>query len=141
MNIKYNKTRIVTTADLGIACDPPIYFEVKANVPSHWARLQLDWEEQGADDIGLAINLVGDAFLMAWQDESEKYLINSRDQVEALRDAIEESSPGEGDNFICHLALTFAREHFRFLARNSAAYGRPSLQLNGNKSKKRRVKA
>ncbi len=140
MKFNYSSTRVLSTADLGIACDPPLFFTVRANVPPNWARLQLDWEEKGAGDVGLAAELVGQVFVNVWQGTEMQYPIKGKAGADELRQAIEDSSPGEGDNFICHLALAFAREHFRFLARNSAASAKPSEQSNGTGKRKGRVK-
>lgn len=140
MKLTYNATRTITTADLGLACDPPLVFEVRVRVDPSWARLHLQWEEGGADDTDMACELVGKVFVNVGQD-GKIYPIEGKEGAEDLRASIEESSPGEGDAFICHLALRFGQDHFRFLARNSAAYAELSRPLNGSKSEKAPVEA
>ena len=141
MQLQYNNTRWISTADLHIACDPPILFEVRTRLSPEWAQLHLDWEEAGGEDADVACEIVGRAFVHVAQG-NEKYPLHNKEGAKVLRDAIEKGSPGEGDDFICHLALRFAQNHYRFLALNSAASGRLLPPLNGiaDQSKSKTVK-
>lgn len=130
MKLKYNPTRWLSTADLSIACDPPILFEAKTRLTPEWAQVEGEWEDNGADNVKMALQLITEAFINVAQDD-KKYPIKDKEDARALWDAIEESSPGEGDTFICHLLMAFAVNHYLFLAKNSVTYGRLSPPSNG----------
>lgn len=143
MKLTYTPYRTVSTADMNITCDPPILFQVKVRLSPEWARMYLAWEEKGADNSDVACKLIGEAFTSVIQGD-ETYPIEGEKDARELKQAIDESSPGEGDGFICHLLYGFASDHFRFLARNSASFERRSGQSNGTErepSKRAKVKA
>ena len=139
MKIKYSPTRTVTTADLFIAADPPIVFEVKARLSPGWAQLLRVWEDNGSDDEGMACELMGQAFMSVSQDD-ERYPLNSKEAAEQLSQAIEVENEGAGGPFICEVVQAFAFNHFNFLARSSAGLDKLSGQSNGTGKKKSRIK-
>ena len=139
MNISYSPTRLITTSDLFIACDPIITFGVKSKVTPEWARLHREWEDTGGDDIDLAMTLVSQAFVNVGQN-GEVWKLGSLDTVKELRDSIEGQNPGHGDEFIITILSSFAFNHYNFLASRSIEYAELSTQSHVNGAKSSRVK-
>lgn len=138
MQIKYSPTREISTSDLFIATDPPIIFEVKARLSPEWARLLQSWEQDGSNDIEIATELMGQAFVSVSQN-NEKWPLNSKEYAQELLAAIEESNPDAGGEFVCEVVSAFAFNHYNFLAKNSMASGALSRRSGGNKSKNNRA--
>ena len=138
MRIKYNPTRIISTADLFIACDPPIQFEVKVRLTPEWAIKAREWDESEGEEIETAIELMSEAFLNVSQD-SETFPLNTIKAVKGLRDSIEKDNPGYGNEFIKTIVEMFSNNHFRFLAIASHKSALQSGPLNGTTNKKKQV--
>ncbi len=119
MNIVFNPTRTITTADLFIACDPPMTFEVKAQLSTDWVRSHIAWEESGTEDMKTAIDLVSSSFLSVAQD-GNKYPLDTIDAVQDLINAIEDNNKGQGNLFVCDILTKFTHNHYSFLTRSSA---------------------
>ncbi len=139
MKIKYNPTRIITTADMFIACDPPITFEVKVRISPDWARRLGEWEDAKDQDINIAMQLMSETFISVSQD-GEAFLLSDIKSVQELRDSIEQDNKGYGNEFITQIVEMFGTNHFRFLAlasQRSTELLRPS---NGTAKEKKRVK-
>jgi hypothetical protein len=115
LKLSYNHTYEFTTADYFNASDPPLTFEASARATPEWARLVRNWLENSPDDVGPALEIVGRAIISVSQNGT-KYPINGREGAKALRDAIEQGNPGQGDDFIIDLAQGHYNYHFRRLA-------------------------
>jgi len=142
INITYNPTRKITTADLWITCDPPIKFTVRTRLPAHWDILNREWgnRDDKESDPQTAMKLIAEAFLTVAQGNAS-YELNTIEHVEALRDSIEEGQPGIGNDFICLIAETFAVNHYSFLTLASAAYVKPSRRSNAKAKKNAQIKS
>ena len=140
MQIKYNPIRTITTADLFIACDPPITFDVKARLSPAWAIKSREWEESDSPDIDTAIELMSESFVSVAQD-NETFPLTSIKAVQSLRDSIEQDNEGYGDEFIIHLVEMFSNNHFRFLALASAKSAKLLRPSNGMVKEKSKVKS
>lgn len=139
MKLNYNATRIITTADLFDACDPPLIFEVRSKPGKEWARLDREFDETGNDDIEIAKQLISKSFISV-SDSDNAYPIKTISQVEDFRLAIEELNPGGGHEFICAIAWGFSVNHYDFLVKNLGNSRRPLKQSNTNGQSKSRVK-
>ena len=135
MKLNYNRKRTITTADLFDACDPPLVFEVRTRPPVGWAKLNNEFLMDDFNDPELAKTLIALAFLTVSDDETT-YPITTVDQVNELREAIEEGNPGDGDDFLCTIAWGFSTNHFNFLEKNLGNSREPLPQLNGSSGNK-----
>lgn len=138
MKIKYNPVRIISTADLFIACDPPIQFEVKVRLTPSWAIKSRDWDDSPDSDIEIAMELMADAFVSVSQD-GDIYPLNTVEAVKGLRDSIESDNPEYGNDFIKIIVEMFSSNHFRFLALASQKSGLQSRPSNGTQSKEKQA--
>ncbi len=115
--MKYNAKRVVTSADLFDACDPPLKFEVRTRPSTSWAKQNNLFEEEGSDNPELAAKLISMAFFSI-SDEDETLKLDTLESVQIVRDIIESGNPGYGDNFLCNIAWGFSQNHYSFLERN-----------------------
>lgn len=135
MNITINITRVLTTADLWMACDPVVEFEVRSRMTPDWARRVTVLEQENQPDVETALELIGEAFVSISQN-GERYPLNSKEAATELMSAVEAGNPGSGEQFMVELCLGFASNHYNFLAKNSTTSGRRSQPSNGTKAKK-----
>jgi hypothetical protein len=131
MKLNYTNKRIVTTADLFDACDPPLIFEVRTRPPREWARLNNEFEDDGCQDADLARILISMAFLTV-SDGENVYPISTTEQVEDLRLAIESENLGYGNDFLCTIAWGFSTNHYTYLGNHLGNSLKPLAQLNGS---------
>ena len=119
----YNPTYTFTNRDIFDASDSEITYEAWSRQTPDWAKLALEWKEDEGQDVERALELVAMGIVSVSQN-GERYPLGGREGAEALRDAIEEQNPGQGDTFIKHLAWGHNSYHFRRLrdlVGNSAA--------------------
>lgn len=131
MKLNYSSSRTITTADMFDACDPPLIFEVRTRVPRGWASIDLDFSEDGHKNTEMAKRMIAGAFLTV-SDGEGTYQIQTIEQVEELRQAIEIDNPGDGDSFLCSIAWGFSSNYYKFIGDHLGNSLRPSPQLNGN---------
>lgn len=112
--LKYNPIFRFSSGQIFDATETPLSFEAHTRQSSEWAALAHEWIRGGAEDVERALDLIGMA-IIAVSQEGQRYPLGGREGAEALRTAIEESSPGSGDTFIKHLALGHYHLHFRTL--------------------------
>lgn len=139
MKLKYSPKRTITTAELFDACDPPLTFEVKTKPGHEWAKLDREFDKNGAKDASVAKELISMAFLTV-SDGGEIYSIETIDQVEMMGQAIEDNNPGEGNNFLCAMAWSFGRNYYTQLEEILGNSQKPLAQLNGSGQEKSKVK-
>jgi hypothetical protein len=112
MKLLVKVTRILTTDDLDLTCDPPLSFEVTGNVePSIFKAVQ-EWEAAGFE-LERCAELVGRVFISVTQD-GQTYSLNGKAAALALYEAIEESNPGAAYQFMVRLLENFIQNHLRF---------------------------
>lgn len=127
MKFSFNPAvRAVTSKDLGLACDPPLTFEIKTALPRPTATMALGWQQGGSGDVNVALEIIGRMFVSVGQ-AGQRYPLTGRDNVEALRLAIEESTPGAGDDFILSLANRGINNHYDFFTDESTDSPPPSM--------------
>lgn len=141
MNIKlnYSYKRTVTTADLFDACDPPLVFEVRTRPPREWAKLNNEFEADNCNDVELAKRLIAMAFLTV-SDGETFYPISTPEEVEALRQAIEDDNPGYGNDFLITVAWGFSTNHYSYLGKNLGNSLKPLQPSNDSSGEKNQVK-
>lgn len=139
MKLNYANKRIVTTADLFDACDPPLIFEVRTRPPREWARVNKEFEDTGSNNPELAAKSISMTFLTV-SDGENAYPISTVEQVEQMARAIDDGNPGYGDDFLCTTAQGFAINYFNYLGDNQKNSLGLSLQLNGNSPEKSQAK-
>lgn len=115
INLVYNATYWIRAEELFDAGGEGIEYEVLSRQSGEWAAMARDWLRNGAEDAGRALDLVALAFVAVRQN-GQTWPLGSREQAEALREAIEAQNPGHGDTFICHLALAHYNHHFARLS-------------------------
>ncbi len=138
MKLKYNSRRTVTTSDLFDACDPPLIFEVRTRPPREWARLNQEFESDNCRDADLARSLIALAFLTV-SDGENTYPITSPDEVDQLRQAIEETNPGYGNDFLTTIAWGFSTNHYTYLGDHLGNSLKPLSPSNDNGREKKEV--
>lgn len=138
MKLNYNPKRTITTADLYDAADPPLIFEVLARPPRPWAILYNEFEQDGAQNLDWARELISLAFLTV-SDGGEVYPLNTIEAVTDLQAAIEEGNPGCGVEFCCNIAWSFGRHYYSFLSDHLGNSPEPLRQLNGSGQEKSRA--
>jgi len=138
VNITINITRVLTTADLWMTCDPVVEFEVRTKMTPEWARRIQVWEQETHPGLDEALELIGQSFVSVSQN-GERYPLGSREAATELMNAVEASSPGNGEQFMIDLLAGFAANHYSFLAKNLTPSGRQSRPLNGTKAAKKPV--
>lgn len=136
MTLNYNPKRTITTADLYDAADPPLIFEVLARPPRPWAILYNKFEQDGAQNLDWARELISLAFLTVSDGGDDVYPLNTIEAVDDLRAAIEENNPGCGDEFCCNIAWSFGRHYYSFLSDHLGNSPEPLQQLNGSGQEK-----
>jgi len=134
VNITINITRVLTTADLWMACDPVIEFEVRSRMPDDWGERALALNRE-QPDISEVLELIGQAFVSISQD-GERYPLGTTEAARELMDTVETSSPGYGVQFVTDLLLSCVNNHYGYLRKNSTTSGRRSQPSNGTKPKK-----
>lgn len=135
MKLKYSQKRMITTADLYDATDPPLIFEVLARPPREWAVLYNTFEKDGATNVEMARKLISLAFLTVSDDENT-YPLNTIEAANGLEIAIEEENPGHGEDFMCSIAWSFGRYYYIFLGDHLGNSLEPLPQLNGSSGEK-----
>jgi hypothetical protein len=135
LKLNYSHKRVITTADLYDATDPPLIFEVLTRPPRVWATIYNDFEKDGAKDPIIARKLISLVFLTV-SDEENTYPLNTIEAVAELQAAIEESNPGYGDEFSCNIAWSFGRHYYSFLGDRLGNSQEPLPQLNGSSGEK-----
>lgn len=131
MKLNYSSSRTITTADMFDACNPPLIFKVRTRVPRGWASIDLDFSEGGHKNIKMAKQMIAGAFLTV-SDGEGTYQIQTIEQVEELRHAIEIDNPGDGDSFLCSIAWGFSSNYYKFIGDHLGNSLEPLSQLNGN---------
>ena len=139
MKLKYSQKRMITTADLYDATDPPLIFEVLARPPRAWAVLYSTFEKDGAINVEMARELISLAFLTV-SDGENTYQLNTAEAVNDLEAAIEENNPGCGKEFSCNIAWSFGRHYYNFLWDHLGNSLEPLPQSNGSSGEKSPVK-
>lgn len=114
LNLKINTTRRISTADMRLALDPPLYFEVKTYINAALNSRMADWEEAGLSrDTETAAEIISQVFISVIQD-TVAYPLTTKADALALRDAIEEAGPGLGDEYLAAILTGFIGNHYRF---------------------------
>jgi len=113
LKLKINTTRQINSNDLRIACDPPLYFDVRTFIPPDLVDKIADWERAGSKDFGTGAALLAQVFVSITQDD-QTYSLSSPVEVNDLRETIEAANPGQGDGFICAMLEGFTANHYRF---------------------------
>ena len=139
MKLNYSSKRTITTADLFDACNPPLIFEVRTRPPREWARLNNEFETDDCNDAELAKTLIAMAFLTV-SDGENVYPISTPEEVDELRQNIEDDNPGHGNDFLTTIAWGFSTNHYNFLGKNLGNLLKPLLPLNDNSGEKNQVK-
>lgn len=139
MKLNYNAKRIITTADLFDACNPPLVFEVKSRPGKEWSVLDDKFDDTNHTNIEIARELISLAFLTVSDDENT-YPISKVSQVKELQSSIEQLIPGNGEFFILNIARAFSVNQYNMLVANLGNSLKPLLQSNGNGPKIEKVK-
>lgn len=116
LNLTIHTARRVSSNDLRLAIDPPLFFEVKSYLTFDLNTRLVEWQNAGRSDVGEAADLVSRIFISVGQN-GHVYPLHSREAVGELRETIEAGNPGEGDNFIVALLNGFVVSHFSFFSR------------------------
>lgn len=126
LNLTINTTRKVSTAEMRMACDPPLYFQVRAYFGVEISQQMVNWQQAGARDAVGAADILSQVFLSVSQN-GDSYSLTTPANVLALREAVEANSPGEGDGFLCALLENFVSNHYAFFtkAENGSAPSSP----------------
>lgn len=127
INLVYNATYTIAAEELFDAGGDGIQYEVHSRQSGEWAAACRDWLRAGGDDTGAALDIIALAFVAVRQN-GERWALGSREQAEALRDAIEAQAPGYGDQFVRHLALAHYNHHFARLERQLGNSKLPSAR-------------
>lgn len=135
LKINYSSKRTITTADIFDACNPPLTFEVRTRPPREWARLNNDFEVDGCNDAELAKTLIAMAFLTV-SDGENTYPISTPEEVDDLRQAIEEDNPGYGNDFLTTVAWGFSTNHYSYLGKHLGNSLKPLQQLADSSGEK-----
>lgn len=135
MKLSYNYKKVITTADLYDATDPPLIFEVLVRPPRDWSISYSDFEDTGADDIEAAKELFNMTFLTV-SDGENTYPLDTIKDVEDLQAAIEATNPGYGAEFICNMVWAFGRKYFLYLRDHLGNSLEPLPQSNGSSGEK-----
>lgn len=135
MKLNYSHKRVITTADLYDATDPPLIFEVRSRPPQPWASLYNEFERDGMIDADVARQLIAMVFLTV-SDGENTYPMDTPESVQALQEAIEENNPGHGNDFSCNIAWAFGRHYYSFLGDHLGNSLKPSQQSNGSAGEK-----
>lgn len=132
MKLTIHTTRQISSADLRLAIDPPLSFEIRSYI-SYDLNLRLaEWQNAGRNNASEAAALINQLFVSVGQN-GHLYPLNSPEAVNALRETIEATNPGEGDNFLIAMLNGFVINHYNFFSieRNGSA---PSLPASENGS-------
>ena len=135
MKLNYNPKRVITTADLYDATDPPLIFEILARPPRLWATLYNEFEKGGAQNLDWAKKLISLTFLTV-SDGDGVYPLNTIEAVTDLQAAIEENNPDCGVEFCCNIAWSFGRHYYSFLSDHLGNSPEPLPQSNGSGQEK-----
>lgn len=111
MKLSVQTTRTITTDDMRIFCEPPLTFEGIGYFSPSFVNDLAEWEKNPDDD--RAIKFVSRIFLSVSQNGA-RYPLSTEADVLALRDAIEEINPGNGNNFLATIVEEYTRAHYRF---------------------------
>lgn len=125
IKLSYNPTYTFSLADAMDASETQMTFEAHSRQASAWSRLTRAWLDDEAQDVGRALEIVGQGIIAVSQD-GQRYPLGGREGAEALRDAIEAENPGYGDEFIKNLALGFFNHHFQRLGEMMGNSSKPS---------------
>lgn len=101
-------TKILTTAELGIACDPPLTFEVKTYLTRETLALLACWDDD-SDNPVLTKQVAARLFVSVQQD-GEKFPLDSEAAISGLAQAI---GP-DGMEFVGAMVRGFEALHFGF---------------------------
>lgn len=115
MELVFNPTRRITTAEMFITCEPALEFEARVSVSRPTRRLMAQFVESEYGDTGLAEQIIGAVFVSVAQNGS-RYPLDTPGAIEELREAT-------GDDFMLALAGGFVDNHYGFFTRDKADSG------------------
>lgn len=110
MELVFNPTRKVTTAELFITCEPPLEFTVKVSIPRSLRLLMSEFSRGDYGDMEQAKQIIARSFVSVTQN-GQTYPLDSPEAAEALRVAI-------GDDAILAVAGGFVDNHYTFFTRD-----------------------
>lgn len=131
LKLRINATRQISTTDLRIAWEPPLFFEVRTYIGADLNGKMADWEQAGSSNAGTAAGLIAECFVAVSQD-GQSYPLTTQADVLALRDTIEEAAPGQGDMYLCAILEGFIREHYSFFRRGERSASATSSPVSEN---------
>lgn len=106
IELTYRATTSFSSDDIrDVADNEPLVYEIWANRPTGWTAKAKAFLESGADNVDLALDIVG-LSLVAVSQAGQRYPCAGRGGAEALRETIEAQNPGYGDDFIRTLAVS-----------------------------------
>lgn len=121
MKLSVQTTRIITTDELRLFCEPALTFRVKGFISPALAKDLAEWEntyegERAAELISqLFVSVSARTPGVAVSEQGGyEFPLTTKSDVIAFRDAIEESNPGGGDGFLSTLLESYLNEHYRF---------------------------
>lgn len=119
MLLKAKTTRIVTTDDLELYCDPPLVFEASGRINDKLTAELKEWYQNGYDP-QITLKFIPQLFLSVSQN-GETFPIRSQADAEALREAL-------GDGFLLDLVEAFWDYDYRFFTQRRAASANSSTE-------------
>lgn len=115
--IKFTSTptvRVVSTEDLRIPVDPPVFFKVKTVIPRSVHNEIVEWETATNEDISQAKDFLARLFVAVSQNGIEWFTIAGQDGIQELWDSLEADNPGTADDFLLVLFTRFIDNHYSF---------------------------
>jgi hypothetical protein len=122
MDLIFNPTRRVTSADFGLTCDL-IEFEIKTAIPRPVRRLMVQFEQENDSDPAAACDIAGQV-IVSWSQDGKSHSFDQA-TAEALRAQINEQMAGAGDEFICTLVGGLVANHYNFFLRRIESAQQP----------------
>lgn len=129
LNLTINTTRQVSTAQMRMTCDPPLFFRVRAYFGVEVSQQMVHWQEGGGQDASEAAKILSQVFVAVSQN-GDSYPLASLADMLALRETVEVANPGEGDQFICALLQNFVSNHYNFFTRAGNGSANSSAPLD-----------